>query len=164
MQTRHNEETIDHLHHSMISEFSKTLEMFSLNTTESQLFVILYLSDEPMTLDDMKNALGKSKTAMSNSIRTLLDYNLVERVWIRGVRKDLYQAEKDLYGKFMKAYVNRWLDAIERQKSNLKQIEEHIQEDEIQSDRQTSVKLKEAIRFHDALEDVFNDINEKDIY
>ncbi|WP_017187113.1 GbsR/MarR family transcriptional regulator [Alkalibacillus haloalkaliphilus] len=116
-----------------------------------------------MTLDDMKNALGKSKTAMSNSIRTLLDYNLVERVWIKGVRKDLYQAEKDLYGKFMKAYVNRWLDAIDRQKSNLQQIEEHIQVDEIQSDRQTSVKLKEAIRFHDALEDVFNNIHEKDL-
>ncbi|GAA0471180.1 hypothetical protein [Alkalibacillus silvisoli] len=162
MQTRQSEEALDHFHHNMISEFSKTLEMFSLNTTESQLFVILYLSDEPMTLDDMKNSLGKSKTAMSNSIRTLLDYNLVERVWKKGARKDLYQAEKDLFGQFMKAYVNRWLDAIDRQKSSLKQIEENIKSDELHSDQQTSAKLKEAIRFHDALEDVFNDINNND--
>ncbi|WP_223155067.1 GbsR/MarR family transcriptional regulator [Alkalibacillus aidingensis] len=161
MQTDENRETLDHFHYQMISEFSKTLEMFSLNTTESQLFVILYLSNQPMTLDDMKNALGKSKTAMSNSIRTLLDYNLVERVWIKGVRKDLYQAEKDLYGKFMKAYVNRWLDAIDRQKSNLKQIENDMKTNQILSSKQTEYKLHEAIKFHNLLEEAFVELNKK---
>ncbi|WP_411955011.1 GbsR/MarR family transcriptional regulator [Alkalibacillus sp. S2W] len=160
MRTQERDEALEAFHYNMISEFSKTLEMFSLNTTESQLFVILYLSEEPMTLDDMKNALGKSKTAMSNAIHTLLNFNLVERVWKKGVRKDLYQAEKDLYEKFMNAYVNRWLEAIAKQKSNLEQIEKQFCNDSAQN-KQTNLKLQEALKFHDALEDVFNDLHKE---
>ncbi|MDQ0159926.1 GbsR/MarR family transcriptional regulator [Alkalibacillus salilacus] len=160
MQTQERDEALEAFHYNMISEFSKTLEMFSLNTTESQLFVILYLSEEPMTLDDMKNALGKSKTAMSNAIHTLLNFNLVERVWKKGVRKDLYQAEKDLYEKFMNAYVNRWLEAIARQKANLEEIEKQFCKKST-NDKQTNLKLQEALRFHDALEDVFNNLHKE---
>ncbi|WP_027963846.1 GbsR/MarR family transcriptional regulator [Halalkalibacillus halophilus] len=161
MQPNEKESASESFHHHMVSEFSKTLEMFSLNTTESQLFVILYLSDEPMTLDDMKYELGKSKTAMSNSIRTLLDYNLVERVWKKGVRKDLYQAEKDLYAKFMKAYVERWLTAIDRQRANLEELERSYQPAKHSKDELSKRKLAEAIRFHDALEEVFDELKTK---
>ncbi|MET3683520.1 DNA-binding transcriptional regulator GbsR (MarR family) [Alkalibacillus flavidus] len=161
MQTTEWNDSLETFHYNMISEFSKTLEMFSLNTTESQLFVTLYLSEDPMTLDDMKHALGKSKTAMNNAVRTLLDYNLVERVWKKGVRKDLYQAEKDLYDKFMRAYVNRWLEAIERQKSNLQQIEKQFANEPSKHNHQTNEKLQEAIKFHNTLEDVFNDLHKE---
>lgn len=73
--------------------------MFSLNKTEAQLFVTLYLNGAPMTLNEMRDALGKSKTAMSYSIRRLLEFNLVERVFQKGVRQDLYEARQDLYKK-----------------------------------------------------------------
>lgn len=119
-------EQLTDIHNEVISEFSKTLEMFALNPSESQLFVTLYLSNRPMNLDEMKEALGKSKTAMSNATRTLLDYNLIERVWRKGERKDLYKAKEDLYHKFMKTYVRRWLDAIEQQKNNLNFIENKL--------------------------------------
>ncbi|PKR79348.1 hypothetical protein CEY16_00500 [Halalkalibacillus sediminis] len=113
-----------------------------------------------MTLDDMKETLGKSKTSMSTAIRTLLDYNLVERVWVKGVRKDLYQAEKDLYHKFMKTYVNRWLNAIERQKENLSSIKNEL-EKESTPHHFTENRIKEAIHFHESLETAFLSIQRK---
>lgn len=36
-------EQLTDIHNEVISEFSKTLEMFALNPSESQLFVTLYL-------------------------------------------------------------------------------------------------------------------------
>lgn len=149
------------INNQLISEFSKTLEMFSLNKTESQLFVTLFLNDEPMTLDDMKDSLGKSKTAMSTSVRTLLDYNLVEKVFIKGARKDLYQAKKDLYDKFMKTYVKRWLDALDQQVGSLKAIQTEIKETTHDS-KSLNTKLTEAIKFHHALEEVFTQISQYD--
>ncbi|MFD2639455.1 GbsR/MarR family transcriptional regulator [Piscibacillus salipiscarius] len=154
-------EQFEHINNQLISEFSKTLEMFSLNQTEAQLFVTLFFNDEPMTLDDMKDALGRSKTAMSNATRTLLDFNLIERVFIKGARKDLYQAKKDLYDKFMKTYVSRWLSAIDQQLSSLDSIQSQVQESNINSDSLDN-KLTEAIKFHRSLEEVFKQISQYD--
>ncbi|SEP80656.1 GbsR/MarR family transcriptional regulator [Piscibacillus halophilus] len=156
-----NQDKQEQINNQLISEFSKTLEMFSLNKTESQLFVILFLNDQPMTLDDMKDSLGKSKTAMSNSIRTLLDFNLVERVFIKGARKDLYQAKKDLYEKFMKTYVKRWLEALELQITSLESIQDEVNDLHSDSDILTN-KLSEAIKFHRSLEEVFKQISQYD--
>ncbi|MBR7553002.1 hypothetical protein FPQ13_05525 [Allobacillus salarius] len=114
-----------------------------------------------MNLDEMKEALGKSKTAMSNATRTLLDFNLIERVWKKGERKDLYKAKKDLYYKFMKAYVRRWLDAIEQQKNNLNFIENKLQDLSNSEERAfIEEKIHEAILFHKSLEEVFKQLNQ----
>lgn len=158
---RTHDARFEHVNNQLISEFSKTLEMFSLNKTEAQLFVTLFFNDKPMTLDDMKEALGKSKTAMSNATRTLLDYNLVEKVFIKGARKDLYQAKKDLYDKFMKTYVKRWLDALDQQVSSLKSIQSDVNDSNIKSDS-LNTKLNEAIKFHHSLEEVFKQISQYD--
>ncbi|RPF50167.1 GbsR/MarR family transcriptional regulator [Aquisalibacillus elongatus] len=152
---------IEHVNHLMISEFSKTLEMFALNKTESQLFVTMFLNEEPMTLDEMKESLGKSKTAMSTASRTLLDYNLIERVFKKGARRDLYQAKKDLYEKFMKTYVNRWLEALDQQITSLETIRTELNQ---QDNREVNMsnKINEAIKFHRSLEDVFEQISKYD--
>lgn len=153
---------VEKVNNQIISEFSKTLEMFSLNKTEAQLFVTLYLNGAPMTLDQMKDALGKSKTAMSYAIRRLLEFNLVERVWQKGVRKDLYEAREDLYKKFMKTYVNRWLESLNIQINNLAEIKDDLDEHPQDQKELIEYKIQEAISFHRALEEVFAKIKKND--
>lgn len=75
-----------------------------------------FFSEEPMTLDEMSNALGMSKTSMSTGIRSLLEANMVERVWERGIRKDLYKTENDWYKSFSNVFINRWKNATELNK------------------------------------------------
>ncbi len=153
---------LEKVNNQIISEFSKTLEMFSLNKTEAQLFVTLYLSEKAMTLDEMKEALGKSKTAMSYAIRRLQEFNLVERVWQKGVRKDLYEAREDLYKKFMKTYVNRWLQSLNIQINNLTDIQEDIDNHPDLQKQSFERKIHEAISFHRSLEEVFSKIKKND--
>src|SRR5699024_11462989 len=103
--------TTENITYVIILEFGKTIEMFCLTPLEARLFVYLYLQDQPKSLDDMSEALGKSKTSMSTSIRNLSDANLVTLVWRKGVRKDLYVANYQLFKLFMNFCINKWIIA-----------------------------------------------------
>src|SRR5699024_2615615 len=93
------------IQNQIITTTTKTFELFGLTPVESQLFVYLYLTGEPQTLDEMSEALGKSKTSMSTNIRRLASLNLVSQVWKRGVRKDLYTAKAQTFNTLVSIYI-----------------------------------------------------------
>jgi DNA-binding transcriptional regulator GbsR (MarR family) len=67
-----------------------------LNNVMAQLYAILYLSNKALSLDDMVERLKISKGSASVNIRALENYGAVRRVWIRGSRKDYYEADTDI--------------------------------------------------------------------
>lgn len=69
---------------------------FGLNNIMAQLYAILYLSNEPLSLDDMVERLKISKGSASINIRALERYGVVRKVWVKGSRKDYYEAEADI--------------------------------------------------------------------
>lgn len=149
-------QNIDQLTNEIIVEFAKTIEMFDLTPLEARLFAYLYLIENPMTLDEMSEAIGKSKTSMSTSIRSLLDLNLVTRVWKKGVRKDLYQANSQLFKTFMNSYINKWIDAANHQRSSLEEIKKDINVVTTDSDLVAIYnQLTNIIDFHKNIETSF---------
>lgn len=147
------------MHQSIVNELSKTIEIFDISPSEARLFSILYMEDSPMTLDEMSKVLGKSKTSVSTGIRTLLDLNLVESVWKKGVRKDLYTTSNELYRKFMQTYLNKWTNHLHNQRNALTKIEASLK----QTQHSTDVldKLDKIISFHDQVKNAFSKINPK---
>ncbi|TRM11838.1 transcriptional regulator [Lentibacillus cibarius] len=139
----------------IIMEFAKTIEMFGLTPVEARLFVYLYLQETPQTLDDMGEALGKSKTSMSTSIRSLSDANLVTRVWRKGVRKDLYEANNQLFKTFMNNYVNRWIEASSHQKDSLETIQRELDQKNGENTSEIVNNLNDIIDFHKQVETSF---------
>lgn len=69
---------------------------FGLNNIMAQLYAVLYLSAKPLSLDDMVERLKISKGSASVNIRALERYGVVRRVWVKGTRKDYYEAESDI--------------------------------------------------------------------
>src|SRR5699024_7994400 len=117
----------------------------------------LYLEERPLTLDDMSEALGKSKTSMSNSVRSLLDLNLITRVWRKGVRKNLYEANTQLFKSFMNSYTTKWIDAINHQKDSLMEINKHleIKKKKNESNEKLTIidqHLNKIIEFHELID------------
>src|SRR5690625_38485 len=151
-----------HISDKIMQEFAKTLEMFDLTSSEARLFAFLYISEKPLTLDEMAAALGKSKTSMSTNIRTLSDLNLVTRVWRKGERKDLYQANSQLFKAFMNAYISKWVEAASHQKQSLKEINLFLEEqeaDEVSAElNNIEDRLKDIIEFHRRIEALFKEI------
>ncbi|MHB8880311.1 MAG: GbsR/MarR family transcriptional regulator [Thermodesulfovibrionales bacterium] len=62
-----------------------------------QLYGLLYLSPNPLTLDEMSESLSISKGNVSINIRALERWNMVRTVWVKGDRKDYYEAETDFW-------------------------------------------------------------------
>lgn len=148
---------------NIMIEFSKTIELFGLTTVEARLFAYLYLSEEDLTLDEMADALGKSKTSISTNIRSLAELNLVTRVWKKGVRKDLYQANSQLFKTFMTSFQRKWIDIARRQKISLEEINNHYKDkrsNELTLEEQTILteRLNEIIIFHAQIETLFKNM------
>ena len=146
----------------LMTAFTKTIEMFGLSTLESRLFAYLYLTNQPQTLDEMSEALGKSKTAMSTSIRRLDNLNLVSQVWRKGIRKDLYIANTQLFKVFINFYMRKWVDMTGRQKETLEELNGKADENGSRAEEEERAqlldRLDEIIDFHSQVENAFNDL------
>lgn len=63
-----------------------------LNQQQGRIFGLLYLSPEPLSLDDISLALQQSKSNISVNVRGLVDWRLAQRVRVEGSRRDHYVA------------------------------------------------------------------------
>src|SRR5574338_592460 len=61
------------------------------------IFAVLYLSPEPLSLDDLVRETGLTKGAISTEVRGLARMGLVHRSGRPADRKDSYEAETDFY-------------------------------------------------------------------
>lgn len=78
-----------------------------LNRVCGQIFALLFLSPNPLSLDDIVDELGVSKGSVSINIRILEDYKLVRKVWIKGSRRDYYEAVSTLPQKIIKEFFDK---------------------------------------------------------
>jgi len=70
---------------------------WGVNRSVSQIHALLYLSDRPLTADEIAAALGLARSNISNSIRELMAWDLIRRVPIKGDRREHCEAETDLW-------------------------------------------------------------------
>jgi DNA-binding transcriptional regulator GbsR (MarR family) len=70
---------------------------WGVNRSVAQIQALLFLSDRPLTAEDIADALGLARSNVSNSIRELITWKLVRRVPVFGDRRDHYEAEADLW-------------------------------------------------------------------
>ena len=81
---------------AFLEKVNRICNKFGLNNVMVQLYSILYFSGKPFSLDEMVERLKISKGSVSVNIRALERYGAVREVWVRGSRKDYYEAEKDI--------------------------------------------------------------------
>jgi DNA-binding transcriptional regulator GbsR (MarR family) len=70
---------------------------WGVNRSVAQIQALLYLSERPLTAEDIAEQLGLARSNVSNSIRELITWKLVRRVPVLGDRRDHYEAEADLW-------------------------------------------------------------------
>jgi len=70
---------------------------WGVNRSVAQIQALLYLSDRPLTAEEIAETLGMARSNVSNSIRELLSWKLIRRVPVLGDRRDHYEAEADLW-------------------------------------------------------------------
>lgn len=66
-----------------------------------QIYGHIYFSPEAQSLDDLCESLGISKGSASMSVRQLEQWGALKKVWVKGSRKDFYEAG-DEFGKIIR--------------------------------------------------------------
>src|SRR5512140_3040821 len=119
-------------------------------------FAVLYLSPEPLSLDDLVGRSGLTKGAISTDVRALARMGLVHRSSRLGDRKDYYEAETDFYkavrailGERQNAEFSRSIAAVRDTLAQLKAVRGSMNE----SEREFLIARVQALQdFFDAID------------
>jgi DNA-binding transcriptional regulator GbsR (MarR family) len=70
---------------------------WGVNRTVAQIHALLYLSERPLTADDIVETLGVARSNVSNSLKELQSWKLVRVTHVLGDRRDHFQALQDVW-------------------------------------------------------------------
>jgi DNA-binding transcriptional regulator GbsR (MarR family) len=117
--------TVLRIRKRVIEAIGRNMDLYGVTLSTGHLYGLLFFADKPMTLDDMGREMEMSKTSMSTGVRTLLDLKMVNKVWSKGSRKDLYEVEYDWHQTFTDYFAIKWRKAVE---SNLQVLRKSVEE------------------------------------
>jgi DNA-binding transcriptional regulator GbsR (MarR family) len=70
---------------------------WGVNRSVAQIHALLYLSERPLTAEEIAETLQLARSNVSNSIKELLAWKLIRRVPVMGDRRDHFEAETDIW-------------------------------------------------------------------
>lgn len=157
----------------VIESIGKNMDLYGITLSIGHLYGNMYFNQEPVTLDEMSQTMGMSKTSMSTGMRTLHDLKMINKVWGKGSRKDLYEVVPDWHQNFADYFSIKWRKAVEQNMSaltkSLKELEAlngEFGEDEsfrklLASDK---AKIEEALKYYRWLDRLIDSFESGAIY
>lgn len=158
-------EKIAEIETDFVDKIADNMHAFGVQGSLGFVLGTIYMNREPMTLDGLAEATGMSKTRMSQIVREMIDMNIAERVFKKGVRKDLYQVENDYYDTFVSIFTSNWRKAIDRNRHFEQRIQKKIAQlretpDLTSENEQMINELLEELHEWTAYYDWINRVNE----
>jgi DNA-binding transcriptional regulator GbsR (MarR family) len=94
---------------------------WGINRTMAQLHALLMISEKPLSTDDVMAELSISRGNANMNLRSLVDWGLVRRTYVKGDRKEYFQSEKLIWNMFCRI-------ARERKKREIEPVLTTMQE------------------------------------
>ncbi len=69
---------------------------WGVNRTVAQIHALLYLSERPLTAEDIADALGVARSNVSNSLKELQGWGIIRVAHVLGDRRDHFEAIQDI--------------------------------------------------------------------
>src|SRR5271169_2458580 len=73
---------------------------WGINRTMAQIHALLYLSDRPLTAEDLATTLGVARSNVSTSLRELLNWKIVRLVHLVDDKRDHFESLHDVWEMF----------------------------------------------------------------
>ncbi len=171
MTDNKDKEKLNKIREDVGSALAKTMDLYGITPSIGHLFSILYFSDKPMTLDELQQSMGMSKTSMSTGVRNLEKNKMVKKVWKKGVRKDLYESELDFFTHFKNFFVPMWrreievnMDAINRALPELEKLQNSDDEEIREKAKKDIEKLEEGKNYFNWLKKLADKVESGEIF
>ena len=91
-----NEENIASVEEIFLDIGRKLCNIIGWREAIGHVYVLLYMENSPLSLDDIAKKTKLSKSNIWGIIQQLLRLGAVKKVWLTGKRKDHYAAERDV--------------------------------------------------------------------
>lgn len=111
-----------------VDKIADNMNAFGVQGSLGYVLGTIYMNREPMTLDELAEETGMSKTRMSQIVREMIDMNIAELLFTRESRKNLYQVENDYYITFISIFTSTWRKAIDRSRHFERRVQTKINE------------------------------------
>ena len=125
----------------------RLIEFWGFKRNMGRLWTVLYLSDKPLSGPELQERLRLSSGAVSMTLNELMRWGVVKKVWLRGERRDHYEAEGNFWKMISRVFNERErvevLDAIDSMRDALQYVNEKVRAKE---DQQRAKFQRERIR------------------
>lgn len=81
----------------VIETVGEYIKFWGFSKHHGRIWALLYLSEKPLSSPDIQEVLQMSAGLVSMSIKELLHWDVILRVWVKGDRKDYYNANTDVW-------------------------------------------------------------------
>lgn len=85
----------------------RLIEFWGFKRNMGRIWAVLFLSPEPLSAEDLRQALKLSSGAVSMTLNDLARWGVVRKVWVQGERKDFYTAEVQLWRMISRVFSER---------------------------------------------------------
>jgi DNA-binding transcriptional regulator GbsR (MarR family) len=103
---------------------------WGVNRSVAQIHALLYLSANPITAEDIADALGLARSNISTALKELMAYAIVRRVHVESDRRDHFVAETDLWELLMRISAERKRREIDPTVALLAELSERLAKDD----------------------------------
>ncbi len=131
MDSSHSQYEIPEVEREIIGFVVNVASMFHIPKSLGEIFGLLYVSLEPLPMDQIVERLGVSLGTASQGIRALKSVGAIHSVYVPGVRKEHFAAEKDFRKLLTRVIKDDWTPKLESTTSRLEMIEQLAQEKEV---------------------------------
>ncbi|WP_308639894.1 GbsR/MarR family transcriptional regulator [Paenibacillus silvisoli] len=157
----------------VIDSIGKNMDLYGVTLSIGHLYGYMFFRNSPITLDQMSETMGMSKTSMSTGMRTLMDLKMIDKVWGKGSRKDFYEVVPDWHQNFTDFFSIKWRKAVESNMASLQKSLKEIRalrESDPEHEALQSItaideqKIVEALQYYRWLQRLIDSFESGDIY
>ncbi|WP_059105528.1 GbsR/MarR family transcriptional regulator [Shouchella shacheensis] len=129
MSRKSKEELMEELQHAenqIADRIADNMNTFGVSSTVGRLLGIIYLNRAPMTLDDLAEKTGMSRTRMSQVMREMMALNIADKESVRGSRKEHYTVENDYIQTFISLFTTNWMEVVSKNSLLARRLQDKI--------------------------------------
>ncbi len=119
------------------------MDTFGVSSTVGRLLGIIYLHRAPMTLDELAEKTGMSKTRMSQVMRQMIALNIAEKTFVKGSRKEYYSVENSYVQTFISLFTTNWNEVVSKNSQLAKRLQSNIAQIEQSHEGKPSARVEE---------------------
>ncbi|QSO46505.1 GbsR/MarR family transcriptional regulator [Alicyclobacillus mengziensis] len=104
---------VQDLRQQMVHAIASVMGWYDLTHSASELYAYMFFEDRPMTLEEMKDVMGMSKSSMSYAVRSLIEAKMINKLDYKLDRKELFRADPDFLSSFQQFLTSKLEHEIE---------------------------------------------------